>query len=306
MTRAACLALLAAWPLPVHAVYLKLVLRSSASTHPRGTPEIIPKQLLLTGAVATLEELPPQTQRNVKQNIKMNADLHVKYLSNDDCQDYIKKHYDSELAAWHLHEKTGKWRGNVCRAAVLAREGGYYIASQLKKPLSALVSNTTTFLAAKDASPGKVNNCLIAAVSGSPVMEHVLAELRKWYQGATDDYWQGPVTMTRALHAYVREECPNEGQLDDTTFEWKCGPTELRLFEEKKLNCITGSKDECPPERKMHYYDSNFDGLHYGLFELARRGKQSVGLVSQIAMIGGVRPSDRSASSSALVNHQRC
>mmetsp|Transcript_23925 Transcript_23925/g.66496 ORF Transcript_23925/g.66496 Transcript_23925/m.66496 type:complete len:93 (-) Transcript_23925:136-414(-) len=35
----------------------------------------------------------------------------------------------------------------------------------------------------------------------------------------------------------------------------------------KKLNCITGSKDECPPERKMHYYDSNFDGLHYGLFE---------------------------------------
>ena len=39
---------------------------------------------------------------------------------------YVRQHFDDDLAEIYNAEHAGQFRGDICRAAVLAQEGGFY------------------------------------------------------------------------------------------------------------------------------------------------------------------------------------
>merc|ERR1719487_804090 len=74
--------------------------------------------------------------------------LQPRWLGDKACHDYIITHYDEELAGFFDRAHPGNYRGDICRAAVLYREGGFYadVDVELKVPLTELVDAETTFM----------------------------------------------------------------------------------------------------------------------------------------------------------------
>merc|ERR1719482_942023 len=73
---------------------------ASARRH-GGTPQKragrIPEQLILTGTWASLEELPGPIGRNVHKTLSLNPELHIRWLSDTACKDYLVQYLDHEL-----------------------------------------------------------------------------------------------------------------------------------------------------------------------------------------------------------------
>ena len=107
----------------------------------------IPRQLILTGPGSFLQDLPLEVQRNVEDIITANPTLNVQWFSDADCYSYISYYYDSELAGMFRREFRGSFRGDLCRAAVLYREGGFYVDLdfELLVPLTTLIGVSTPF-----------------------------------------------------------------------------------------------------------------------------------------------------------------
>lgn len=124
----------------------------------------IPRQLILTGPGSFLQDLPLEVQRNVEDIITANPTLNVQWFSDADCYSYISYYYDSELAGMFRREFRGSFRGDLCRAAVLYREGGFYVDLdfELLVPLTTLIGVSTTFLSVFAAN-GAILNALMAS-----------------------------------------------------------------------------------------------------------------------------------------------
>jgi len=231
---------------------------------------LIPQQLVLTGMPGRIDELPASIRANLEHTINMSPGLTVRYLGDLDCGTYLRENYDKEISEIYQHEARGRYRGDLCRAAVLTREGGFYtdLDVQLRVPIHALIDSSTTFMSAYTAD-NAIFNALVAAAPGCPIMNRTLEEIKSWQRGnrnalelGTTSGLMGPVTLTRALHHIVKHDCPGvQVSQRRARLQWDCGNHVLRLYEEKHLDCSNRPQD-CPGERAT----SDFDGLRYGLF----------------------------------------
>merc|ERR1719399_1287987 len=77
----------------------------------------------------------------------------------------------------------GYYRGDICRAAILYQEGGFYtdVDVELAVPLFQLVDENTTFMSALSIN-GDIFNGLIATVPKSEILGETLNEIREWYR----------------------------------------------------------------------------------------------------------------------------
>merc|ERR1719291_1223214 len=150
---------------------------SSVSTHP-----LIPRQLVMTAKHGSLDSLPQKVQDNVRQTLALNPGLRLRWLDDDACGDFILDYFGPRLLQLFSRQREGKFRGDICRAAVIAVEGGFYVDLdvQMRVPFSQMVDNATTFMAVKSPK-GDVLNALFAAERGSEVMRAVVAALEAWY-----------------------------------------------------------------------------------------------------------------------------
>lgn len=227
-----------------------------------GSP--IPHQLVMTAKQASLSEMSQAVQDNVKRMLTDSPEMHLRWLSDTDCAAYIHEHYDTELSNMFKGERRGSFRGDICRSAVLAQEGGFYLDLdvQLYVPVTELVDDSTTF-ASSFTADNRILNAVIATRPGNPVMLETLDQIRKWYRNeVTRTNWMGPETMLRALRSVVDKECKGHSIDPSTGLEWKCGPQVFRFYQEQPLRCDLEGSAECPPARAQ----SSFEGLRYGLF----------------------------------------
>jgi mannosyltransferase OCH1-like enzyme len=233
----------------------------------------IPDQLILTGKWASIEEIPGPVGKNVHNTLALNHELHVHWFSDIACKEYLAKHFDQELADIFTKEARGSFRGDICRAAVLTREGGFYtdLDVQWLAPMRDLVDKSTTFMSAYGEG-NDILNAVMATEPNSEIMQATLQELRKWYKDsqAHHDGWMGPATLRKALQDVQQKRC---GGLDMQahTLDKVCGVHNMRLYEQRKLNCNSEGRSamECPPSRVK----SHFDGVEFGLFEAGPEGK---------------------------------
>jgi len=254
----------------------------------RRTPPLheqkIPRQLILTGKWASLADVKGPVAKNLLNTMALNPELHVRWFSDATCQNYLSEYYDKRLADIFAGEGRGSFRGDICRAAVLAREGGFYtdLDVQWVSPMRQLANASTTFMSAYDGE-GHLLNAVMAAEPKSKIMVDALQEIRKWYvwdpnknayqSEKSNIGWMGPVTLMKALRDVQQESCP-EAVLEAGTahsLDTTCGDHSLRFYDQRLLHCHSHASPtlECP----AHRASSHFDGLNYGLFEPARGGK---------------------------------
>jgi len=238
----------------------------------------IPQQLLLTGRNESLRESALEAQENIWKVSKASPKLEIRWLGDKACLQYLREHYDEELVQMFRNEVHGSFRGDICRTAVLLREGGFYmdLDVQLVLPLTELINNATSFMSvyeAPEASKGGMLNALLAAEPQSAVMSETLNEIRKWYRGEVKrGGWMGPETLLRAVNKVVETNCPCTSiylrkqilQWPDINPQWSCGPHNFRFMVQRHLACGNHYNErECPEQRKTSQSYIVRQGLYF-------------------------------------------
>lgn len=246
-------------------------------------PNRITPQLVMTAKEGSLDDLPERTLANVHHTLALNPELRVRFLNDSQCAEFIGSNYPDLLAAF-IHERVGAYRGDICRAAVIAVEGGFYadLDVQFLLPFSHMVDHHTTFMSAFD-SFCNLWNAIFAAEPGSLVMNRVIHFMEAWYRGNhTEAELMGTRTFYQGLEAVVASECPvkcGKGSHPTCGLTWKakgklqflCGTkNSIRLYREKKLTCGGTPTEECPEGRMEGH---GFFGLRFGIFEPGKEGK---------------------------------
>lgn len=237
----------------------------------------IPRQLVFTAKEHTMENLPLPVQRNINKTVERNPGLVVKWFGDADCIEHLQKHFDMELVAYYRMESHGSHRGDLCRAAVLATEGGYYVDLdvELNEPLTDLVDSDTTFMSVVEVDRIHLLNAVMAASVGNDVLREQVRQIRYAYRiGAVAlDMNIGTTTLHKALVKVTGEQCPGQTRPSGPFSRWGCGKHILRLYEETWLDCNKnyGKGDgggSCPPER--HDAQKEFQGTFFALSDEGR------------------------------------
>mmetsp|Transcript_62790 Transcript_62790/g.140110 ORF Transcript_62790/g.140110 Transcript_62790/m.140110 type:complete len:333 (+) Transcript_62790:67-1065(+) len=231
----------------------------------------IPQQLVLTSKDGSISTLPVPVQRNVRHTLALNPWFKIRWLGDADCDRYLHDFYNgTELPHFFASERRGSYRSDVCRAAVLAREGGFYtdLDVEMKATFADLAGEATTFLASYS-EDGSVLNAMMGAVANSSFMQEMLVQLVNFYRGepvaerfGTTSEWMGPVTALAALKAVAQRDCPEQDLMPYTGAEFTCGSHVVRMFQERNLPCWIPDDVDCPPQRQNNY----FDGVRFGIY----------------------------------------
>jgi hypothetical protein len=233
----------------------------------------VPLQLILTSKSASSSQLPSGVRTNIIGTLSMDPQMRLRWLDDKTCLEYLQQHFKPAYVNMLKTERRGSFRGDICRAAVLYREGGFYtdLDLELRVPFTSVIDKKTTFMSTFTAD-NAILNALIAAEPRNAVMRETLKELRKWYgnevphvadqaDGSTSE-WMGPLTMLRGLKAVMKAECQGKDPKLMQSSRLECGKENLMLYREAELNCFQPS-DECPPSRMR----SDFYGVKFGIFE---------------------------------------
>ena len=235
----------------------------------------IPRQLLLTGPGSFLHDLPLELRQNAEEIISSNPSLNIQWFSDADCYAYISYYYDSELAGMFRREFRSSFRRDLCRSAVLYREGGFYVDLdvELLVPLTSMIGPSTSFLSVFGVDGGFLSS-VMACQPFSEVLANTLIELRKWYRGsvprqpdasldgAASSELMGALTLNRAVRQTAMEMCPHT-RLLPSSLDWSCGREVFRFYVEGELRCsVLQGSQECSVQRAR----SPFAGLRYGIY----------------------------------------
>lgn len=256
--------------------------REALTTTPRHwEAHRIPFQLVVTAGKGTVDDLPPRMRENLDQTLALNPGLRLRFLNDTACADFIAANWPDGLLTAFSGEDFGPYRGDVCRAAVVAVEGGFYadLDVQFRLPLSQLVDGSTAFMTTYDFSCN-ILNAMFAAEPRSAVMQSVVDSIMDWYalnrtEGKRE--WMGTKTMYDGLQKVIRRDCPHVNLVTTKRFQFACGHqhppygSSIRLYREKRLRCGQDEvgdaaqwvEKECPAARKVPAYS----GQRFGIFE---------------------------------------
>lgn len=238
----------------------------------------IPQQLLLTGHHESLSRMHPAVQSNIRNISNANPAISIRWLGDKACLQYLEKYFDEELAGMFRNEMHGSYRGDICRTAVLLREGGFYmdLDVQLVLPLNELIDDATSFMSVYEdpaVKSGGMLNALLAAEANSAILNATLIEIRRWYQGKVEKHgWLGPVTLMRGINQVVKTDCPCTSlghlkvifQRPTADPQWQCGSHTFRTMVQRDLLCSHPySETECREEQR---WQSHEYAVHKGLF----------------------------------------
>lgn len=238
----------------------------------------IPFRLFVTAKTASYDALSGSVMENLENTRSLNPGIPVTLFGDAECRDYIQVHYPGPLLAAFDNEKRGMFRGDICRAAVISVDGGFYtdLDFQPKLPFAQMVDNATTFMTASSYDGGLLN-AMFGAEPGSEIMQHVLKAIMHWYgkwrmaASRSDEAtpWMGVKTMLDGLRTFSEANCPGsevQGRIQKhMRLQAACGRRQqVRLYTEQKIDCAGPRADvECPDERRS----SKFPGTGFGIFE---------------------------------------
>ena len=85
----------------------------------------IPKQVVLTGPYGKFSVF-LHRRNDTMDSFGITPDLQVLYFNNSACRPYLAQN-NPDMVKYFDREKHGSYRGDICRTAVLAKEGGFYL-----------------------------------------------------------------------------------------------------------------------------------------------------------------------------------
>jgi len=173
----------------------------------------IPHQFITTGKAA-FENIGQEFSDNMRRTQSLNPHMRLRYLSDQDCYNYLKRHYnETEIPELYKNEKIGMYRGDICRAAVLAREGGYYLDMDMYPlvPFEEFAGPEVTFMTVLTMGRTALLNAMMAATPGHPIMLDSLKVIPEWYR--THGHWNltgqlGMGATWDGLSKFLSKNCP--------------------------------------------------------------------------------------------------
>jgi hypothetical protein len=230
----------------------------------------------MTGKYASIHALPPEPFSNLQKTFQFLGGITLRYLSDTECIQYLESHFDAELVADYKAEQHGSFRGDICRSALLLKEGGYYmdLDLELHVPLASLVGPKTTLMSVYAFIPSTVAepvpmilNALMAMHPGSFMMQRVMEEVKTWYRLKRTGLL-GPVLMAETLTLMIHRNCPHVNlKAPGMTGDWQCGSDNFRFYQQEYIGdwqqCLANGQVVCPPQRA-----ASFDGARYGIFRV--------------------------------------
>lgn len=226
-----------------------------------------------------MDDLPAEVTKNLKYTRSRSPGLTVRYFSDAACRVYVKDNFGDDFARIYDSEAHGSFRGDICRTALLLREGGFYmdLDFQLHVPLQTLVDENTTMMSVISGTQGSpvILNALIAVKPNSLIMHETLARIKEWYDGPREGLL-GPLAMARALSEMMNQHCPKASLSSAAKpTQWPCGSENLRFYQEEGLgsgqDCLQEGAVVCPPDRA----ESAFDGVRFGIFSGGAASKEA-------------------------------
>merc|ERR1719499_2565704 len=109
--------------------------------------------------------------------------------------------------------KRGSYKGDICRAAILYRDGGFYFDADTEWliPFTEMVDNTTTFMSSW--CKFGILNAIQGVTAGNPyilrTLELIVRTVQSWDSWRNDDGLFGPRTYAYSLWDMMREDCPD-------------------------------------------------------------------------------------------------
>jgi hypothetical protein len=220
----------------------------------------IPHHLIVTSKEDSLDKVPALEKQNIDHTLSLNPGMEVKYYSDADCASFINENFGSTcLPELFKSETHGMYRGDICRAAVLAKIGGYYTDLDLTLDVGfdAMLSHDTTFASVLNDGGRQLLNAFMASTPGNPVMTRMLTEVQKWYDGDQHLYL-GTGAGHKALETLQADTCKTAQLTKLRQPTQTCGSEKIRLFSEELCG---GANGACPADR-MHS-----KWTQYGLYD---------------------------------------
>lgn len=245
---------------------------SLSSSPPADWKSAVTPQLLLMSSAESFLHLPKKVQDNAADILSRSGGVQLRWMSDKTCRAYMQTHHDREMLSFFLKEGLATNRADICRTAVLAREGGFYmdLDVELKTPLDDLVNDKTSFMSIFSEHSQTALKSLMAVAPNSPVMEATLLEIRKWYRHAnlrenladdnTAEKRMGPLTLLRGIRHAVKESCPERSVAATMDDEWTCGKEVFQFHRERSLDC-KGDAASCTGGRATSLLEDHRIGL---------------------------------------------
>lgn len=261
----------------------------------------IPSKMFTTHRYESFEDLPENLRWNLQQTIDLNPTLKFQYFSDKMCADAVLEVLGPKGLDVYNRVKRGCYRGDICRAVILYQEGGYYFDADTswQFPFQELTGNATTFVTIWS-WPG-ILNAFQGSTQGNAFIKRTLDIMMKtvvdWDSWKNDDGLFGPRKYLDAIYEMVSQDCDHQrmqirnsinleylpwrlwaeklvlrllniGHEPDLT--WACGEEVLNMYHEHHFECPSETKEnrlECTEERARTFYESNFDGVRWGIYK---------------------------------------
>lgn len=252
------------------------------------TKKRIPLQLLMTGPFESIDKFPADARKNLDNTRAKSAGLKLRYLNDRQCRIYIRSNFDDELLRDYDIEKRGSFRGDLCRSAVLFREGGFYmdLDFQLHVPIQTLINESTTLMTIfaqktyqtmeEQLLPAPlVLNALIAVEPNNDIMRNVLEKTKDWYADNSGGLL-GPTMMQQAISETIKNSCPHVSFTGESRPGGaECGSERFRFYQEEPLGegkeCVMKGEIVCPKERALNGYW----GTKIGIFSVGEETRDA-------------------------------
>jgi len=218
----------------------------------------IPKQIITTGWPEHFQQLEQADKDNVMNTLEKNQGFKLRYLGDLACHDYLKKFFPrSPLKDFYKQEKDGRLRGDICRAAVLLREGGHYVDLDVEMEMSfAEVMAGVDFASVK--SPWGYFNGIQAGPANHPILQLSFESLEEHYKTQGVGKWPaGCLALTQGVGKFS-SQCKGTELVTGEVVS--CAEHKIRIM--KELDCHNAATG-CPPDR----VDDHFGGGHqFGIY----------------------------------------
>jgi mannosyltransferase OCH1-like enzyme len=168
------------------------------------TNQYIPKNIYLTWQTSNIDEMPPKMKESIELLKKVNNDCNVYIFDNDQCYNFLKKYFKSEVADTFNNLIPGAYKADLWRYCILYKYGGIYQDIKYQpikgfKYSDLLFDDMEYYVRDCDKSGRGVYNAILICKPNNQIMlkciNKIIDNSRKKYYGTSSLEPTGPLLM---------------------------------------------------------------------------------------------------------------
>lgn len=164
----------------------------------RNVSQQIPAKIFQTWKT---RQVSPEVYNVIQDLIAKNPEYDYYFFSDQDCRDYLLKHFGQSYVDAFNEIKPGAFKADFWRYAVLSREGGVYIDLDMKllEPLKQFIDEQSSLFLVRDRPDGGIYQAFLATVPGHPLMLTTLEQCLHNIQQRSMGDWESSLSITGPL-----------------------------------------------------------------------------------------------------------